>query len=305
MVNESNNQHVALVVEDDPEIAKELHELLRSLGHDMVNVPSQEEAQALLESREFCFVFLDLQIKITPESIRPRVEVGKTLLRILRERFPARNQQDHHHLQILVMSGQAKESQDIVECLQNGADDFLLKPLASNIPSVSDKIMSCLRKSHRINHGSCKTVMAAACASSDTPTQATQKNVYPAIHLSITGEAQGKRTGIVVNGKPCSLPDVQLMLLMRLVVGRLQNERGWVHKNDLGAKDEEGFKLISLLNTSISPFLPHEMLFYDNDKKGSYRINRSIKIGTIGHELLERHSDVRIRNLSTQIKSFQ
>ncbi|MBF0342144.1 MAG: response regulator [Magnetococcales bacterium] len=293
------------MVEDDLEIARELHELLRSLGHDMVNVPSQEEAMELMASREFCFVFLDLQIKITSESIRPRVEVGKTLLRMLRERFPVRNQQDHHHLQILVMSGQAKESQDIVECLQNGADDFLLKPLGSNIPSVSEKIMSCLRKSHRIHHGSCKTVMAAACAAVDPTIQANQKSVSPAILLSITGEAHGKRTGIVINGKPCFLPDVQLVLLMRLVMGRLQNDRGWVHKNDLGAKDEEGFKLISLLNTSIAPFLPHEMLFYDNDKKGSYRINLSIKIDNIGHELLERHSDVRIRDFATKIKSFQ
>ncbi|MBF0417718.1 MAG: response regulator [Magnetococcales bacterium] len=302
MVNEDKRRHVALVVEDDQEIADELQELLHSLGHDMVNVPSQEEAMELVKSRPFCFVFLDLQIKTGPESIRPRVEAGKTLLRMMRERFPLRNQEDQHHQQILVMSGHAKESKDIVECLQNGADDFILKPLSNNTPPLTTKIEDCLRKSSRLDHAKCMLVTEMA-RQKTLPPGASSDATVSGVLLSITGEIQGKRSGIMIGDRSCFIPDIQLQLLLRLAHARVRNGNGWTHKIDLGAKDEEGFRLMSDLNASIQPFLPEGFTFYDNDKKGSYRINPGIKIGRIDHGRLGQHALKAIREISSLIQN--
>ncbi|MBF0461750.1 MAG: response regulator [Magnetococcales bacterium] len=303
MVRGLKNRHVALVVEDDQEVINDLTELLTSLGHEIVSVPSQEEAMALLETREFCFVLLDLQILTSPTSIKPRLEAGQTLLRMIRDRFPTRNHADQHHLQIMVMSGFAKEMPDAVWCLQNGANDFLAKPLEGRGPLVIEKIENCLRKSNRSSHVECHTITDLA------RKQITVAHGQPAplspvgVQLSIMGETQWKRTGIVIDGKVFSLPDFQLLLLVKLVAARVMNGHGWTHKIALGSKDGEGFKGISNLNTTIQPFLPEGMVFYENDKQGRYRMNPGIAIGEIDHDRLAEHRIKEIGNLSSAIKN--
>lgn len=300
MVSKTKNRHTALMVEDDEEMVEELTDLLHSLGHDVVSVPSQEEAINLMDAREFCFVLLDLQIKTTPDSIKPRVEAGKTLLRKIREAFPARNQEDHHHLQVLVMSGYAKEAPDIIQCLQEGADDFIVKPLCSNNPSVTTKIAECLRKSHRASHEACPAVMTLA--RRHLPDGSAAATPLPDVRLSITGEFNGKRTGIVFGGKQLSLPDTQFLLLMRLVAGRARDGHGWIHKADLGSKDEEGFKWMSNLSSVLKPLLPSGITFYENDKKGKYRLHPGITVGGVNHDQLAGHWVKEVVNLSLEIQ---
>ncbi|MBF0625396.1 MAG: response regulator [Magnetococcales bacterium] len=304
MVKEAKGRHTALVVEDDPEMAEELRDLLRSLGHDTVSVPSQEEAMGLLDTGKFCFVLLDLQIKTAPDSIKARVEAGKTLLRKVRELFPARNQDDHHHLQILVMSGYAKEMPDVIQCLQDGADDFIIKPLSGNNPSLTAKIEESLHKSKRASHAECPGVMDLArreCAPNGSSTAIPP----PGVQLSISGESQGKRTGIVIGGKASFLPDAQFLLLMRLVAGRVRDGQGWVHKVDLGSSDAEGFKGMSNLASAIQSLLPEGFAFYENDKKGSYRIHPVIVVGKIDHDRLGQHSSREVRKLSSEIMAIR
>ncbi|MBF0583418.1 MAG: response regulator [Magnetococcales bacterium] len=301
MVKEIKGNHVALVVEDDPEMAEEVKDLLRSLGHDAYSVPSQEEAVSLLDAGKFCFVLLDLQIKTAPDSIKARVEAGKTLLRMIRERFPTRNREDHHHLQILVMSGSAMERADVIEALQNGADDFIVKPLGENKPAFGERIAQALIKSGRTVHAGCRGIME--CASQKC--SGNGQTVHPlvsGIRLSITGEPNGKRTGIEMDGKPLLLPDAQFLLLMRLVAAKVRNDQGWIHKDDLGSNDSEGFKGMSNLNNSLKPLLPTDVSFYENDKKGSYRINTSIGIGQVNHSRLAKHGLREVVRLSLEIQ---
>lgn len=302
MVKETKGRHAVLVVEDEQEAVDEMQDLLRSLGHDPIAVPSQEEAMELLETREFCFVMLDLQILTTPGSINPRVEAGKTLLRKIRERFPARNQEDHHHLQILVMSGRAKDTPDVVQCLQVGADDFITKPLHESVPSPSVKIEECLRKSHRTNHADCSKLLDLA---RREPVAHRALTPMRGLQLSITGEAQGKRTGITIGGKTLFLPDAQFLLLMRIVAGRVRDGQGWVHKHDLGSKDEQGFKGISNLNSVLRGFLPPNVPCYENDLKGRYRLHHEITLGEIGHEWLARHTLKEVQGLSAEMERLR
>ncbi|MBF0181518.1 MAG: response regulator [Magnetococcales bacterium] len=302
MVRSKKDRHVALVVEDDLEMAEEVKDLLRSMGHEALHVPSREEALELLDDGQFCFVLLDLQIKPAADSIKAQVLAGQTLLSEIRKRYPCRNQDDQHHLQIVVMSGYAKERSDVIKALQNGADDFIVKPLGENDPPFGDKVAQALIKSGRGEHADCPGIMQFArqgCSPNGHPISPSS----PGIQLSITGEPNGKRSGIEMDGKPLFLPDAQFLLLMRLVTARFRTDQGWVHKNDLGSQDSEGFRGMSNLNGSIKPLLPPDTPFYENDKKGSYRINPAIAIGRIDHDRLVKHDSREVRKLSYEIKA--
>ncbi len=155
-------RHVALLVEDEPQMAAELGELLASIGHDHIHAATKEEAERLVDDGEFCYVLLDLQIKVNGDSIKAHVEAGQTLLEFIRERYSRRNDQDKYRLPILVMSGHAKEHYYVVKALQDGADDFVTKPVSESTPPFKDKIYEALRRSGREKHEHCATTMRDA-----------------------------------------------------------------------------------------------------------------------------------------------
>lgn len=300
MVTGKRSRHVALVVEDNQIVIDDLGERLHLLGHDMVAVSSQEEAVALLDAGQFCYVLLDLQILVTPQTRTPRLEAGQSLLRSIREHYPARDKLDRHCLQIIVMSGFAKEMPDAVWCLQNGADDFIAKPFDISGQSISAKIGECLQRSSRTGHAMCPIVMEVGRKKSGT-VKAQVSAVRSLMQLSIVSGTQWKRTAVIIGDKEFTLPDFQLLLLLKLVAARVIAGHGWVHKISLGSKDDAGFKGMAYLNSSIQPFLPDGIPFYENDKRGSYRINPCIAIGKIDHEGLVSHKSNEIRNLFSEI----
>ncbi|ABK43871.1 response regulator receiver protein [Magnetococcus marinus MC-1] len=307
--NRAKNKHVALIVEDDLNLAEALGDLLKSLGHDFIHAETQEEGLRLMEEGQFCFAILDLQIKVDADAIYPMVEAGAQLQRQIRDRYPNRNDNDQHHLQILAMSGHAKEMFNVIGMLQNGADDFILKPLGENNPPLHVKIQECLQKSGRENHADCAHIMELArgkpSRSNSRPVAPKRKTERSDISLTIPGQIEGKRTEVAINGVSQHLPDAQLLLLMRMVAGRAQDDSGWVHKQDLGSRDADGFKGMSNLNSSLKPLLPGGMSFYENDKMGSYRIKPEIIIGEIDHTQLALHSQREIRQLSAIIQKMR
>jgi CheY-like chemotaxis protein len=81
---------MALIVEDEPEMAAELADLLRSFGHGSIVAESKGDALERLAEGGIAYVLLDLQIKADRLSIRPTVSAGMALLAEIRRRFPAR-----------------------------------------------------------------------------------------------------------------------------------------------------------------------------------------------------------------------
>lgn len=148
-------QHVALIVEDEPEMAAEIADLLRSFGHDHIHVETKVAAIEALDAGGFCYVLLDLKIKTDDKSIKPHVEAGVSLLTEIRARFPRRNSHDIHLMPILVVSGQAKEHEDVVKAFQKGTDDFIRKPLSLDNQDIEAKIRQCLDRSGRSDHSVC------------------------------------------------------------------------------------------------------------------------------------------------------
>jgi CheY-like chemotaxis protein len=263
--------HTALLVEDDPETAAELGELLASFGHGHVHASSQAEAEPLIDKGGFCYVLLDLQIKVNPTSILARVEAGQETLGYIRQRYSGRNDRDKRHLQVLVMSGHAKTPHHVERSLQEGADAFILKPLSDNEIPFRDKIRLALRHSGRQGHARCAAVMAAARSAGVSATQAAQER---GVELAITGREKGKKTEIVIAGQPMLLTSSSFILLLRLVAARAAEGNGWLHRDDLGSTDH-GWKQISRLRKQFeSVAIPGGLI--ENDEHGAYRLAPSI-----------------------------
>ena len=301
-----HDRHVALVVEDDLVLAEALGDLLKSLGHDVMHAETQEEGLKLMEQGGFCFAILDLQIKVNEEAVHAWVEAGQTLMRRMRELFPHRNRDDHHYLQILAMSGYAKERWDVIRMLQDGADDFVVKPLGDNNPPLHAKIQECLRKSGRERHKDCPAMMKLAKRSDggQAVPVADGGKVRGGMPLVISGDLNGKRTGIRVGDKPVFLTNASFLVLLKLVAHRIGNGDGWIHKVDLGA-DSEGWKGISRLNRELRPFLPDRTDVHENDKQGGYRLNPILKPGDVDHERLADHWQKEVRAISIKIHQLR
>lgn len=157
-----NDRHVALIVEDEPDMAAELADLLRSFGHDHIHAETLEEGLACLKRGGFCYVLLDLQIKADCTSIKPRVDSGLTLLREIRRRFPCRNDNDMHLLPVIVVSGHGREPQNMIAAFKDGINDFIEKPLSHNKQDIGTTIRSCLEQAGRNFHDTCHVQFHAA-----------------------------------------------------------------------------------------------------------------------------------------------
>jgi len=163
-------RHTALIVEDEPEMAAEIADLLRSFGHDHLHAETFDDAKARLDEGGFCYVLLDLQIKADGESIKPRVESGMSLLREIRQRFPHRGANDMHLMPVLVISGHGKEPNNIIGAFKDGIDDFIMKPLSLDSQDIGGKIRRCLELAGRGDHGACDECNhAAAVGRTDEP----------------------------------------------------------------------------------------------------------------------------------------
>ena len=166
-----SERHVALIVEDEPEMAAEIGDLLRALGHDYVHAETLADARALLEQGGFCYALVDLEIKADRQSIKPRVESGMAVVRELRERFPQRNANDMHSLPVLVVSGHGREPKHIIGAFKDGIDDFILKPLSADGQDIGGKIRRCLDMAGRTDHGACRGCRPGAASAPATQVQ--------------------------------------------------------------------------------------------------------------------------------------
>jgi DNA-binding response OmpR family regulator len=162
-----SERHTALIVEDELDMAAEIADLLRSLGHDHVHAETLADARERISEGGFCYALVDLQIKADSQSIKPRVESGMSVLREIRRRFPGRGANDKHLMPVIVVSGHGREPQTMVGAFHNEADDFILKPLSTDGQDVGAKIRRCLEFAGRSDHDACQ-----ACARAVAPAPA-------------------------------------------------------------------------------------------------------------------------------------
>jgi DNA-binding response OmpR family regulator len=277
-------RHKVLIVEDDKETAEDLVEILSSIDCDTVVVDNREDALAELQNRCFCLILLDLQIKKAGDSIRGHVEHGKALLRSIREKH-----HDHNGtafwLPVLIVSGFARERDEAVDVMKDGASYVIHKPFQSQ--QCSERIRQALEDSGRQMHERCHEP------------QSQSLNLKDGIVIGIPGDRIGRRTRVTIASKPINLTDASLKVLLHLMVARQKEEP--VHKVDLGATKEQGFKGISLLRNDLKPVLG-DVDIIENDYHGNYSFVNSVTIGECAIEKLLKIEDKRILELAMHLQ---
>ena len=279
-------RHVALIVEDDKETAEDLVEILRSAEFDNVIVDNHDDALSTLQRRSFCLILLDLQIKSASDSIKGHIEHGRALLRKIRQAHG-----DHNGtafwLPVLIVSGFAREREEAVEVMKNGANDVIQKPLENQ--QVSDRIRRALEASGRTTHELCR----------DTP-PTRRPDLSQGVLISVPGYRVKRRTRVMVGPTHVDLTDASLKVFLRLMVGL--RKRTQVHKIDFGFTADQGFKGVSNLRNELKPALAGADII-KNDYHGNYSFTDQVTIGECAIDNLLAIGDAKISDLACQLNT--
>lgn len=286
-------KHVVLLIEDELDSAEATSELLEGLDFGVVHAGSAQEAHPIIDAGTFCFAIVDLQMKAKPGSAEPRVDVGQCLVEYIRTRYPARNEKDKHFLQILVMSGHAREPQHMIRAFQDRADDFIFKALDDNAVSFRDKVRNAIRHSGRDKHDDCPTIMKRATK------VMLAAGALPGLRIAIPGASKGQKTEITIDGRSVLIPIASFLVLLTLVAARLDSDE-WVSSKEHGA-GEEGWRQASRLREELEKHAGKgARALIENDGAGSYRLHSDVTVGAIDWARLAKHSDARIRAIATK-----
>lgn len=117
-----------LVAEDDTALASFIKKGLEAEHHAVDVSADGEQARALASELEFDIIILDLTL--------PHLD-GVSILRFVRTRKPS--------VPILILTGRNR-IEDRVQCLDLGADDYLMKPFSFS--ELSARIRALMRRSH-------------------------------------------------------------------------------------------------------------------------------------------------------------
>jgi DNA-binding response OmpR family regulator len=275
-----------MIIEDDVTLAEELAEILGSLECDAVVFDNKRDALASLRSASVCIVLLDLEIKLEPDSIKGHIEHGNSLLREIRQTYSEHTGRCYW-VPVLIVSGFAREVDTAVEVMKDGADDVIHKPFSSR--KVSETIRQALDRSGRPTHDRCGDKPAARAS-----------DPGKAVVLSILGERVRQRTVVTLGARSAQLTDSSLKVLLYLMVGFLDGQP--VHKRDLGASDDKGFKGISLLREALKGGLPEGVDIIGNDYHGSYYLTDGVSIGSCNADMLVEIGDPKITELARRLR---
>lgn len=291
--------HVALLVEDDPGTAEQVKDLLSVLGIEYRHAATQQHALELVEQGGFCIALLDLQIKRNEDSIMAHLEAGQSVLDAIRAKYGEQNRKKRMHwLPVVIMTGFAKETEYVVEMMRRGADDYEIKPFAE-MRKLADKIRDALERSERAQHTHCEEASRRARGASANDVVRDEPK-GGAMRLSITGARRGKRSVVLLDDREVLLPNSALVIALHLVAGRMAGGDGWVHRSDMGAREERGWKGISRLRQECA-FASQDLV--ENDGSGRYRLAAAIKVAELDLAALRQHDEAKVRELAGIISS--
>jgi two-component system chemotaxis response regulator CheY len=121
-----------LIVDDDTPNRKLLTDIVSKLGECEAVAGGQEALSAFKKAwedwRPFNLIFLDI--------LMPEMD-GKEVLHKIRKIEKDKKISEQHQARIIMVTGVSEEEM-VMACLKNGCDDFLVKPIESNV--LFDKI---------------------------------------------------------------------------------------------------------------------------------------------------------------------
>lgn len=282
------SRHVALIVEDDEATAEDFAEVLKSLNCDFVITPNKADAVEAIKARPFCFILLDLQIRLDRAAIKDHPEHGRSFLKELRN---GTHGSSVGNTPVVVISGHAGDWETLADLMRHGgADDVIRKP--AKALEVSRAILECLEKRGQATHDLCATRLLA--------------DASHELVLAIPGIRAKQRTRVTLGARHADLPNATLRVLLALIVGKLEGKH--VHKRELGGRDDEGFKGTTDLRNGLRSALPDgrdgEWIVV-NEYHGMYHLADEITIGHCAIETLVAIDDDEISKLARQIERLR
>ena len=305
-----NDEHVALIVEDDPQIAEILQELRASLGHRWVHASTLEEVRAAVATGGYCYVLLDMQIP-AHKGARPLLGSGETALAMIRKKEPRRHESGGHVLQVLVVTGYSRDHEFVSKMYEMEADGFIAKPFDDRVEVVLDKIRNALKKSVRVEHEQCLAMpQRAAWASAPPPAALSASSASASANGSANGAALGavtlrldgtqskRRTRVTVSGATCDLQDAQFVFLLRVVAAGMNKRVEWATHHELGiARTPE---VPSRLRAALAGAVPSGFEMVESDHGGRYRLNPGVVVRGIDWATLAKHGDAMVQKMATE-----
>jgi CheY-like chemotaxis protein len=277
-------RHCALIIEDNEEFSLGLQQILKSLDCDCIPVTNVEDAVRALETKPICLVLLDLEIKSEPDAIKGHVEHGKSLLRKIRQ-LDSEHSGVRFWLPVLVVSGFARERDVLLELMKDGASDVIEKP---ETKAISGAIRNAFLESGRDTHHQCENHRSGL-----------RDNFNEKVVVTIPGDRDKQRIIVRLGSQPVKLTVSSLRILLYLILGHLQNKQ--VHKDELGANNEQGFKGISILRNELKQVLG-EVDIVKNHYHGIYALVPSVDIGEITFDKLLELGDHQISSLVVKLQ---
>lgn len=132
----------ALVIDDDPHIVEVVSDIVASLGHTSDSACCQDEARQRLATATYDYFVLDLEIPVRAERSLARLQNG---LNLLSELVALRLGP------VIVVTGFGNNGPDQgVECLKNGAADYVAKPFKTDGKTLDRAITDALKKAGRL-----------------------------------------------------------------------------------------------------------------------------------------------------------
>ena len=280
--------HRVLVVEDDVPTAQEYRHVLRAGGFQVSIADNAKDALALVKRSSACLVVADLDIKSDKKAIAGHTAHGFGLVRTIRELFPGKGS-GAHWLPVVVISGRIGGISPTVDLMKSGADDVVEKPTSGQ--ELLKRVVDACRAAGVLEHSDCARVKPRAAKRGE-------------LQLSIPGDVSGRRASIRFGDHESDLPESSLLVLLRLMVGSLENRR--VNKSELGAKPKEaGFKGISRLKTEIGPAFIRKFKPIKNDQRGHYWLADTVTIGACDIARLAELRNAQITAVATKVEALR
>lgn len=155
-------------------------------------------------------------------------------------------------------------------------------------PGDAAPIHQALQASGRQMHERCQQL---------PPTQT--PNLTNGLLITIPGDRIKRRTRVAIASRLVELPDASLKVLLHLMIARRKGKQ--VHKIDLGATADQGFKGISTLRNELKPVLGGIDII-KNDYQGNYSLMDDVTIGECAVENLLKIGDQTISELAKQLR---
>ena len=279
--------HRPLIVEDNPAALAAQVEIVQSLGHEPRTATHVAEALVAIAEEDFCYLLVDQELpwRLGAQAL---VSGGARIMEAYRKRDDRRAGAEGRHVtQIIVVSGYSREYRFVVKMFEQGADDFVAKPVGEHAEELIEVINRALKRSGRREHAGCAGMGVARAAVGVGVGVGVGGGVVVGVELCLDGGIVAGRTTFHVNGVRRSLQDAKFVVLLRLVAVHERAAGTWTSRVAMGIVQRD---MTTRVREAFEGVLPEGFELVESDRRGNFRLNPAV-VGRVEWGALEGHPD--------------